>query len=296
MQYNQIGNKIKELRLNHNLKQSEFANLFGVSMQAVSKWEHGGTPDIDILISIADYFELSLDELCGRTIRIEDKFDQFLYSSTLNTCDSKRMEQACKYCWSIFKGISGISTIQNLQYGTGTAKDVEFSRCRVGRNEGIAYFLAAQDVQLMALMPEPKDGFASILAEIDEYIKLFHLLSDPQTFQLFLFICTRPQLLFSISLAARETNIPEKNVEKIFIEFEQYGWLIKENADTDDGSVILYRPSYKEYFIFFLFFAQEVMRNPRFLYLGSVTNRTKPLLSNEKTTSSALRSSDKNKS
>ncbi len=283
MQYNQIGNKIKELRSRHNLKQAEFANLFGVSMQAVSKWEHGGTPDIDVLISIADHFQISLDELCGRTMRAEDKFDQFLYCSVLNTCDSKRIEQACEYCWSIFKGISGISAIHDLRYGPGSAKDAEYSRCRVARNEGIAYFLAAQDAQLMALMPEPKNGFASIFAEINEYLELFRILSDRQTLQLFLFVCTRPQLLFSKSLAARETNIPEKNVEKIFIEFEKYGWLTKENADTDDGAVILYRPAYKEYFVFFLFFAQEVMRNPRFLYLGSVTSRTKPLFSNKKT-------------
>lgn len=34
-----IGNLIKELRIKSNLTQNEFANKYGVTYQAVSKWE-----------------------------------------------------------------------------------------------------------------------------------------------------------------------------------------------------------------------------------------------------------------
>ena len=54
MELNQIGNKIRELRIGHGLTQAELGKLVGVSMQAVSKWERGGTPDIEVLLSLAE--------------------------------------------------------------------------------------------------------------------------------------------------------------------------------------------------------------------------------------------------
>ena len=45
-----IGNLIKELRIKSNLTQNEFANKYGVTYQAVSKWENGkNIPDISVL-------------------------------------------------------------------------------------------------------------------------------------------------------------------------------------------------------------------------------------------------------
>ena len=38
-----IGNQIKELRLEKKVKQEELAEYLGVSAQAVSKWETGGS-------------------------------------------------------------------------------------------------------------------------------------------------------------------------------------------------------------------------------------------------------------
>ena len=38
-----LGEKIKLLRKQKNLSQEVFANYLGVSFQAVSKWENGGS-------------------------------------------------------------------------------------------------------------------------------------------------------------------------------------------------------------------------------------------------------------
>jgi transcriptional regulator with XRE-family HTH domain len=58
--------KIAELRRNRGIGQQELAEVLGVSFQAVSKWETGTTmPDITLLPSIAEYFNVSIDELLG---------------------------------------------------------------------------------------------------------------------------------------------------------------------------------------------------------------------------------------
>jgi two-component system chemotaxis response regulator CheY len=63
-----VGKKIFELRRSMNITQEKFASEMGVSVAAVSKWETGNSiPDIFILCSIADFFDISTDELLGRT-------------------------------------------------------------------------------------------------------------------------------------------------------------------------------------------------------------------------------------
>lgn len=57
---------IRELRKQRNLTQEQIAEAFGVSSQAISKWETGTSyPDISLLPIIADYFGVSVDYLLG---------------------------------------------------------------------------------------------------------------------------------------------------------------------------------------------------------------------------------------
>lgn len=58
--------KIAELRKEKGIGQQELADVLGVSFQSVSKWETGITmPDITLLPDIAEYFNISVDELLG---------------------------------------------------------------------------------------------------------------------------------------------------------------------------------------------------------------------------------------
>ncbi|SEU07561.1 DNA (cytosine-5-)-methyltransferase [Lacrimispora sphenoides] len=58
--------KIAELRRAKGIAQQDLADVLGVSFQSVSKWETGTTmPDITLLPGIAEYFNVSVDELLG---------------------------------------------------------------------------------------------------------------------------------------------------------------------------------------------------------------------------------------
>ena len=64
MEENQIGRQIAENRRAKGLTQEQLAEEFGVSPQAVSKWENGAScPDILILPQLADFFGITVDEL-----------------------------------------------------------------------------------------------------------------------------------------------------------------------------------------------------------------------------------------
>lgn len=59
-----LGEKIYKLRKNEKLSQEDFAAIFGVSRQAVQKWENGSaTPEISKIAEISKRFGVSLDAL-----------------------------------------------------------------------------------------------------------------------------------------------------------------------------------------------------------------------------------------
>lgn len=67
-----LGENIRSLRTTRGITQEQFGYEMGVSAQAVSRWENGATyPDITMLPTIADFFNITLDELMGRGKELE---------------------------------------------------------------------------------------------------------------------------------------------------------------------------------------------------------------------------------
>lgn len=60
-----IAEVILRERRKRNMTQEELASVLTVSPQAVSHWERGGYPDITLLPRIANFFQISIDELFG---------------------------------------------------------------------------------------------------------------------------------------------------------------------------------------------------------------------------------------
>lgn len=67
MKNNSIGKKIKNLRLEKGYSQRELGEILGFCNQTISFWESGQRePDLDTLILLADFFEVSTDFLLDR--------------------------------------------------------------------------------------------------------------------------------------------------------------------------------------------------------------------------------------
>lgn len=64
--------RIKNLRLSKGLNQVQLAEKLGVKKQSISNWENENImPSVDMLMHIADFFEVSTDYLLGREVREE---------------------------------------------------------------------------------------------------------------------------------------------------------------------------------------------------------------------------------
>ena len=86
-----FSENIKRLRKERDLTQEALADFFGVSFQAVSKWERGESyPDIELLPTISAFFSVSTDDLLGvdkakneeEILAIVDKFDNGKYKGS----------------------------------------------------------------------------------------------------------------------------------------------------------------------------------------------------------------------
>ena len=74
----ELGERIKTLRKQRQLRQEELAEAMGVSTASVSKWETGQcAPELTVLMELADYFEVSVDTLMGHCLK-EDRIQNLL--------------------------------------------------------------------------------------------------------------------------------------------------------------------------------------------------------------------------
>lgn len=62
--------RLKELRIAKGMTQNELAKVIGYSSLSYARYEKGECePDISTLCKLADYFNVSVDYLLGRTAR-----------------------------------------------------------------------------------------------------------------------------------------------------------------------------------------------------------------------------------
>ena len=64
---NSLGYTLKNLRKKRNLSQTELSKALGISFSAISMYERGSrNPDIDMLVRLAEFFDVSTDYLLSR--------------------------------------------------------------------------------------------------------------------------------------------------------------------------------------------------------------------------------------
>jgi len=67
-----FGDRLKQLRTNKNIMQKDMAKYLEIATISYQRYEYGERePDFNKLVKIADYFNVSIDYLLGRTNKSE---------------------------------------------------------------------------------------------------------------------------------------------------------------------------------------------------------------------------------
>lgn len=87
MDQQKIGELLKYLRKDKGLTQEQLAEHFCVSSRTVSRWENGNNmPDLDILIGLADFYEVDIRDLIAGE-RKNENMDEETKETVLKTAE-----------------------------------------------------------------------------------------------------------------------------------------------------------------------------------------------------------------
>ena len=94
--------QLQTLRKARGLSQEKLAEIMGISRQAVAKWEVGQSyPDIARLISISDFFNVSIDKLVND---YEENCHLYIESSRVNDLNGEAIDFLCRAKKSTYAG------------------------------------------------------------------------------------------------------------------------------------------------------------------------------------------------
>lgn len=92
-----VSQKIRLLRESINIPQTKLAELSGSTQSSINRYENGqSTPPLELLLWYADYFDVSLDYIFGRTDKPEGKLYNYIpqYSN-----DDEKFKQFIEMCF-----------------------------------------------------------------------------------------------------------------------------------------------------------------------------------------------------
>ncbi len=117
-----LSQNIKALRTQKGLSQDELAARLHVVRQTVSKWEQGlSVPDADMLIALADVFEVPVGVLLGEKLPEADKSSELetiaLKLEQLNAllaernAQNRRLQRICAICLLVTAAVVGCGVL-----------------------------------------------------------------------------------------------------------------------------------------------------------------------------------------
>ena len=263
-----IGSSIAALRKEKGITQEALADVVGVTGQAVSKWESGGSPDTPLLPVIADYFGVSIDRLFGRKTQDYKELKKAVAESIGSLPSQEvRLQKVFEFCWVMGLAIAAVQnddtemSIDEVwksgKYNGHSQLLLQKGATSLGIDESLRYFL---------IMPEPENGWSKRLYFKDEYTQLFSLLADTEVLKTLFFLYGRDKKPFTPHLLERKLNLSTEQAVDVLDKLESYKLIHLNEVELDDELYTAYEFNPNFSFIPFMTFAEELINRPNSFY------------------------------
>lgn len=259
-----IGKQIADMRRERGIRQEELARYVGVSTQAVSKWENGGVPDIELLPRIADFFGVSTDFLFDRSVTDHSDLREVLTKKIIETPPDQQFKCVFEYCWDMERAlccdkIPTDGSVEEYENDLGEQEQIyssvisEYGFTRMGIANRLQYFL---------LVPEIRNTGTAFFDGID-YTAFFRDFSDKNVFEACVFLNKRESgKAFTPNLLVKNLKIDTEKAVQVIATLEKYGLLYQTEIEMDDDIRTVYKFKPTPSFIALLIFAKEMINAP----------------------------------
>lgn len=274
-----IGKQIKKYRTSKGITQEELGRQVGVTTQAVSKWERGGTPDAELLPRISQVLCISIDSLFGRE-------EQSLVASLARQICQMPNEEAYRYafsiCWAIEIGLmQDISMLDDflctfVEHTAITADKTDYFS-KMMQDGGIATARLSPDFHHFFLMVEPKSSIKSKIADMETLRGIFKIFADKKLLSIIFYMYSRLNTPIATSLISKNTGIDTREVDHCMEILCKNNLATRSVVATADGDIYSYMFHQESSVIPLLCFADEIAKKDYHDFVGSF-DRTKPLL------------------
>lgn len=261
--------QIARYRKAAGMTQEELGRAVGVSTQAVSRWECGGTPDVALLPAIADRLEVTIDALFGRDGDAPQDMDRLFVQWLQSVPKNKRMSRLFHLLATNLLGLYMEDRYLNSDEGKTVAKscylndlpddDLVWLRSNFTTDEGMILGVVAENFPMYLLLPEPPEGYAAHFAPNGDYRKLFSILSQEGCLELLLFLYRKKFSYYTTAALAKQTGLSMEQVEGLLPGMEDCQLLRDRSLELEDGPTKVYCVHDNHGLVPFLYFARWFM-------------------------------------
>ena len=289
-----LNERIAALRKERGLTQEQLGQMVGVSAQAVSKWEKGGAPDVELLPVLAGKLGVTIDALFGleggERVDVEDAVRRWIAAVP----QGQRLDKLCRLVWSAIKGTLSYRGLElgddpGLVYSEHCEQRIEAGdggevsalvQTSFLFQEGIIHDVHAEDFSFATIWPEPEAGYEAFLAPNQIYRRLFQVLARPKCLELLELLHSRAARYYAAGTLAVPLGISDGEAEALLEELTGLRLLARIELELNDGPIHAYTLQESGVFIPFLYLARCLTDHS--ILVVNYKDRKPPVLRGEK--------------
>lgn len=283
MDYPIIGSQIAKFRKALAMTQEELGKAVGVSTQAVSRWECGGTPDVTLLPALADRLGVTVDALFGREGGEAVDAFRVVRNWALQLPRDQAVAQLNRLVWAgITQMPFATHAIEELPYLkscqepiSGTQENIVCSNLET--DHGIYFGVSAEDLAFSMLCPKPETGYDSYFPDQKTLTGLCGLLMQDGCLDLLKHIMSRDNRFYTVDVLAKAIDHTPEQITPLLEALCQTGMIYYTEIGTLDGMTRGYAAGHVSALVP-LFYLIRILTQEELYHYYNFVNRQKPLL------------------
>ncbi len=252
---------LRRIRKEKGFTQEQLADAVGVSAQAVSKWETSSYPDAQLLPAVADFLEVTIDELFGRNCEKVSIYESVM-RHIKKAPQKEKFSEAVKICRALPLAFCGANHYEPIP------QDIADSRgwhnySEVVFPEGFLQMRNNGDLQYFILMPMPECGYDEVLAYNEKMVRLFQVLAIPNALRTMYFLAGRDTtMFFRHETLTHELGISMENARQIISGLIELGFIWEATLNGGSSAEKIYQYISRCNFVSFVNFTRLLLDPP----------------------------------